>query len=92
MVLHFVAETMGEGPLHAFKVKFDAELFAAENEGAYLNKLTYASPPSLIFAVCCGDRGCVSSVVAAFPDKASAEKAASKANKADTRGLGYGVW
>jgi hypothetical protein len=78
MVLHFVAEMMGEGTIHAFKNNYDAELYAAENNGLSLGHVTYAKPPSKVYAVIGGDRGCFVQAASAFPEKALAESAAAK--------------
>jgi hypothetical protein len=83
---------MGEGTIHAFKNKYDAELYAAENDGLSLGQVTYAKPPSKVYAVIGGDRGCFVHAASAFPEKALAESAAAKKNKTGKEGLSYYVF
>lgn len=88
MVLHIVVEMGGEGEVHAFKAKRNAEEKAAD-EGVYLGFSKMPKPPGKVFLVLGGDRGCTCEFVGAYKILKVAEKKATAVEKESASGLSY---
>lgn len=84
-----MSEMMGEGVLHAFKTLASATAAAGKDGMVYPVVLVPGENLKKVWLVCFGDGGCTSGILAACADKASAEAAASTAEKADSSGYSF---